>query len=110
MPLAGVWSPRLAGRLVPSQGFTAHALRRCPSAGNRGQRRVRSTTSGAGKGQDTQPSCLAGSTPAHRKAFHRKEPTMNKQFVKCPECNRVFDLSDEADAEEVAYGHDCEDE
>jgi len=29
-------------------------------------------------------------------------------IVKCPECDRVFDLSNEEDAEEVAYGHDCE--
>lgn len=28
----------------------------------------------------------------------------------CRECNRVFDLTDEVDAEEWAYGHDCEDE
>lgn len=27
----------------------------------------------------------------------------------CPECDRVFDLTDETDAEEFAYGHDCED-
>lgn len=27
---------------------------------------------------------------------------------KCPECGRVFDLLDEADAAEWAYGHDCE--
>ena len=26
----------------------------------------------------------------------------------CLECNRVFDLFDETDAEEWAYGHDCE--
>jgi len=26
----------------------------------------------------------------------------------CPECHRVFNLLDEADAEEWAYGHDCE--
>lgn len=26
----------------------------------------------------------------------------------CVECGRVFDLSDENDAEEWAYGHDCE--
>lgn len=30
--------------------------------------------------------------------------------VKCPECGRVFDLMDESDAEEYAYGHDCEEE
>lgn len=27
---------------------------------------------------------------------------------KCPECERVFDLWDEAQAEEYYYGHDCE--
>ena len=28
--------------------------------------------------------------------------------VTCPECGRIFDLLDETDAEEWAYGHDCE--
>ena len=28
--------------------------------------------------------------------------------VKCPECGREFDLLDETDAAEWAYGHDCE--
>lgn len=28
--------------------------------------------------------------------------------AKCVECGRVFDLTDETDAEEWAYGHDCE--
>ena len=28
--------------------------------------------------------------------------------VTCPECGRKFDLTDEDDAEEWAYGHDCE--
>ncbi len=28
--------------------------------------------------------------------------------VKCPECGREFDLLDEQDAAEWAYGHDCE--
>lgn len=27
---------------------------------------------------------------------------------KCGECNRVFDLLDETQAEEFYYGHDCE--
>lgn len=27
---------------------------------------------------------------------------------RCPECGRVFDLFDETDAEELAYGHDCD--
>ena len=26
----------------------------------------------------------------------------------CPECGRVFDLLDDTDAREYAYGHDCE--
>ena len=26
----------------------------------------------------------------------------------CQECGRIFDLTDESDAEELAYGHDCE--
>ena len=28
--------------------------------------------------------------------------------AKCPECFRVFDMSDPTDAEEWVYGHDCE--
>jgi hypothetical protein len=28
--------------------------------------------------------------------------------AKCPECGRVFDLTDEDDAGEFHYGHDCE--
>lgn len=28
--------------------------------------------------------------------------------VKCPECGRVFDLTDEDDADECFNGHDCE--
>lgn len=28
--------------------------------------------------------------------------------AKCVECERVFDLLDETDAEEWFYGHDCE--
>lgn len=29
-------------------------------------------------------------------------------MARCCECGRVFDLSDETDAEEWHYGHDCE--
>lgn len=28
--------------------------------------------------------------------------------IQCPECDRVFDLLDEVDANEWYYGHDCE--
>lgn len=31
-----------------------------------------------------------------------------KTKAKCVECNRVFDLLDEDDANEYYYGHDCE--
>jgi len=29
-------------------------------------------------------------------------------LTKCVECGRVFDLTDDTDAAEAAYGHDCE--
>ena len=28
-------------------------------------------------------------------------------MVKCPECDRVFDLMDKTDADEWSHGHDC---
>ena len=31
-----------------------------------------------------------------------------RNLSRCPECGRIFDLLDETDAEEWAYGHDCE--
>lgn len=30
------------------------------------------------------------------------------EMPKCVECNRVFDLMNEDDANEYYYGHDCE--
>ena len=35
---------------------------------------------------------------------------MNEDFgkTKCVECERVFDLLDDGDANEWHYGHDCE--
>lgn len=32
----------------------------------------------------------------------------NVSRQECPECGRVFDLSDENDSSEWYYGHDCE--
>lgn len=32
----------------------------------------------------------------------------NTATAACVECHRVFDLTDAVDAEEWAYGHDCE--
>lgn len=29
------------------------------------------------------------------------------RFVKCKECERLFDLASASDAEEWYYGHDC---
>jgi hypothetical protein len=31
-------------------------------------------------------------------------------YATCPECNRTFNLLDENDANELAYGHDCAEE
>jgi len=31
-----------------------------------------------------------------------------KTKAKCPECLRVFDLTNDKDASEWGYGHDCE--
>lgn len=36
----------------------------------------------------------------------QKQPVALKP--RCPECGRVFDLLNEIDAQEYAYGHDCE--
>jgi hydrogenase maturation factor HypF (carbamoyltransferase family) len=38
----------------------------------------------------------------------RSEKLFSYTFAECAECGRVFDLLDEVDAEEMAYGHDCE--
>lgn len=35
---------------------------------------------------------------------------MFKTKVQCIECNRIFDLLDEDDAQEWHYGHDCEEQ
>ena len=32
----------------------------------------------------------------------------NNLFRRCPECKRVFDLTNEEQAQEWSYGHDCE--
>lgn len=40
-------------------------------------------------------------------------PTSEVSFptkARCRECGRVFDLTDETEAEEWFYGHDCEEE
>jgi hypothetical protein len=33
---------------------------------------------------------------------------MIRTTATCPECERVFDLTNSEDADELAYGHDCE--
>lgn len=33
-----------------------------------------------------------------------------KTKTTCPECKRVFDLTDETDADEFYNGHDCEEQ
>ncbi len=47
---------------------------------------------------------LIDATPRTRKG--EKGPLYMK--AQCPECDRIFDLLDETDAAEWAYGHDCE--
>lgn len=44
--------------------------------------------------------------PQGTTSFARKEVTA--LVATCEECGRVFDLLDEDDAAEYAYGHDCE--
>ena len=33
---------------------------------------------------------------------------LRRRYVECRECGREFDLTNEDDAAELAYGHDCE--
>jgi len=40
-------------------------------------------------------------------AMHEFKVYQNK-FRKCVECTRVFDMTNDTDAQEWAYGHDCE--
>ena len=46
--------------------------------------------------------------------FHRRAQVQyagwkgHPATVACPECGRVFDLTDKTDAAEWAFGHDCE--
>lgn len=35
-------------------------------------------------------------------------PPLVRTRARCPECGRVFDLTDEDEANEWYYGHDCE--
>lgn len=52
------------------------------------------------EGRSTMP---RSQTFAHRRG--EPCPATNRM---CPECGRVFDLLDEIDADEWAFGHDCE--
>jgi len=50
-------------------------------------------------------------TPALAAQFRRAEDRMSRGELykrRCVECGRVFDLTDDDDAAEWAYGHDCE--
>lgn len=44
-----------------------------------------------------------------RTAEHKRLTTPSTPTRTCSECGRVFDLSDETDAAEWSFGHDCED-
>lgn len=45
-------------------------------------------------------------TARERKEMLKREAARLKK--KCVECERVFDLGDDEDADEWYYGHDCE--
>ena len=47
---------------------------------------------------------------AERRARHARRESLAKLAVspRCPDCRRTFDLTDANDAQEWAYGHDCE--
>ena len=43
-----------------------------------------------------------------RVCYNRSMKKGNKMNVKCDECERIFDLTDEEQGNEWYYGHDCE--
>lgn len=53
---------------------------------------------------------MATRTIVGRVMFGEVVMTVEKEAntAKCPECFRVFDMTNTTDAEEWAYGHDCE--
>ena len=51
----------------------------------------------------------AADREAVRKAIKRDTAWQRPHERTCVECDRVFDLTNDEDAEEWAYGHDCED-
>lgn len=51
---------------------------------------------------------MASSVRLVRRYLIREGQEMTTFMATCVECERVFNLLDENDANEVAYGHDCE--
>ena len=49
-----------------------------------------------------------GATTRQDGARRRGNRVATRQRVQCVECERVFDLTDEDEAGEWFYGHDCE--
>jgi len=43
-----------------------------------------------------------------RDALPESEKAFRESSVRCPECGRVFDLTNKNDANEWSFGHDCE--
>ena len=50
----------------------------------------------------------AATIPARRHDGPAADEWDDFAVEQCPECGRVFDLSDPTDADEWAWGHDCE--
>lgn len=51
----------------------------------------------------------AATIPARRPSGPAADEWDDFAVEQCPECGRVFDLTDATDADEWAHGHDCED-
>lgn len=73
--------------------------------GPRHYRRVRGFGSRLGAGM---PIVDSTHTPQRSEYPMTHDPRPVRTTATCPECGRVFDLADPTDAEELAYGHDCE--
>ena len=58
------------------------------------------------RGSIPRPARFPNGSGSERETMNNESPSRYK--AKCVECERVFDLLDEADAEEYFYGHDCE--
>ena len=85
--------------------------------GGRGGTLGTSTTTKAWAGLVVDSTSTLITTQGHSKILTREREIIMDDFMRvvleqsrhiCLECDRVFDMFDETDAEEWHYGHDCE--